>query len=433
METLNTTCVIVGGGPAGMMLGLILARNGVDVVVLEKHADFFRDFRGDTIHPSTISVLGQLGLRERFLGLPHTSVTSLDVVVNGNRLHPIDFSRLPAPDDFLVLAPQWDFLTFLTEDAARYPNFRLLLQTEATELIWESGVVRGVRAQGPEGALEVHGRLTVSADGRASVLRDQAGLRPRRFGVPIDVLWFRIPKPEDLPAHTLAYVGSGGMVVSIEREDYVQLGLIIRKGGFDELREAGLPAFRTAVVGAAPHLRAVLETITDWDQVKLLSVQIDRLPRWYRRGFLAIGDAAHAMSPAFGVGVNYAIQDAVATANALTVTLRELGPVGAEDAEAEDAGAEDAGAGGQQAQRGVDLRLLDGIQRRRMPAVAGMQRIQLAAHRFISRPEGVRLLPEPMPGPARVAIAAATPVTQMLASRLIGRGLRPETVAPELR
>lgn len=425
METLNTTCVIVGGGPAGMMLGLILARNGVDVVVLEKHADFFRDFRGDTIHPSTISVLGQLGLRERFLGLPHTSVTNLDVVVNGNRLHPIDFGRLPAPDDFLVLAPQWDFLTFLAQDAARHPNFRLLMQTEATELLWEGGAVRGVRAQGPEGELEVRGRLTVSADGRRSGLREQAGLRPRRFGVPIDVLWFRIPKPEDLPPHTLAYVGGGGMVVSLEREDYVQLGLIIRKGGFDELQEAGLATFRATVANAAPHLRAVLETITDWDQVKLLSVQIDRLPRWYRRGFLAIGDAAHAMSPAFGVGVNYAIQDAVATANALTATLQELGPVGGAGTVSD--------IGDREAERGVDLRLLDGIQQRRMPAVAGMQRIQLAAHRFISRPEGVRLLPEALPGPARVAIAAATPVTQVLASRLIGRGLRPETVTPELR
>lgn len=410
METLNTTCVIVGGGPAGMMLGLILARNGVDVVVLEKHADFFRDFRGDTIHPSTISVLGQLGLRERFLGLPHTSVTKLDVVVNGNRLHPIDFGRLPDPDDFLVLAPQWDFLTFLAQDAARHPNFRLLMETEATALIREGDAVRGVRAHGPDGELEVRGRLTVSADGRTSVLREQAGLRPRRFGVPIDVLWFRIPKPEDLPPHTLAYIGGGGMVVTIERQDYLQIGLVIRKGGFDELREAGLATFRETVADAAPHLRAVLETITDWDQVKLLSVQIDRLPRWYRRGFLAIGDAAHAMSPAFGVGVNYAIQDAVATANALTATLQELGPDG-----------------------DVDLRLLDGIQRRRVPAVSAMQRIQLAAHRFISRPEGVRLLPEAMPGPLRLAIAAATPTTQVLASRLVGRGLRPETVAPELR
>jgi 2-polyprenyl-6-methoxyphenol hydroxylase-like FAD-dependent oxidoreductase len=407
METQQTTCVIVGGGPAGMMLGLILARNGVDVAVLEKHADFFRDFRGDTIHPSTIGVLGELGLRERFLGLPHTSVHRLDAVVNGNRLHPIDFGRLAPPDDFLVLAPQWDFLSFLSAEAATYPNFRLLMQAEATELVWKEGAVRGVRATTPDGPLEVRAGLVVAADGRSSVLRSQAGLRPRSFGVPIDVLWFRLPRPDDLPPSTLAYVGGGGMVVTIEREGYLQTGLIIPKGGISALKEAGLGAFRNAVEAAAPHLRAALDTITDWEQVKLLSVQIDRLERWYRRGFLAIGDAAHAMSPAFGVGVNYAVQDAVATANALTATLRSGGD--------------------------VDLRLLDGIQRRRLPPVAVMQRIQLAAHRTISRPEGVRLLPNPLPAPWRLALAAATPAMQSVSARLIGRGLRPESVARELR
>ncbi|MDN4598160.1 FAD-dependent oxidoreductase [Leifsonia virtsii] len=411
METLQTTCVIAGGGPAGMMLGLILARNGVDVVVLEKHADSFRDFRGDTIHPSTIGVLGELGLRERFLGLPHTSVPRLDVVVNGNRVHAIDFGRLRPPDDFLVLAPQWDFLNFLAAEAAAYPNFRLLMSTDATGLIWDGDVVRGLRANGPDGPLEVRARLVVSADGRGSERRGQAGLRPRAFGVPIDVLWFRLPSPKNQPAHTLAYIGGGGMVVTIERDDYLQVGLVIAKGGFGRLQEGGLGAFRDAVEQAAPHLRAVLETVTDWDQVKLLSVQIDRLPRWYRRGYLAIGDAAHAMSPAFGVGVNYAIQDAVAAANALAGPLQD----------------DDALAGT------IDLRLLDAIQRRRVPPVAAMQRIQLAAHRFISRPEGVRLLPDPLPAPLRLALDGVTPAMQAVSSRLIGRGLRPESVAVELR
>jgi 2-polyprenyl-6-methoxyphenol hydroxylase-like FAD-dependent oxidoreductase len=406
METLQARCAISGGGPAGMMLGLILARAGLDVVVLEKHADFFRDFRGDTIHPSTVGVLGELGLREDFLGLPHTSIRTLDAVVDGTRLHPIDFGRLRPPDDFLVLAPQWDFLSFLAEQAARYPNFRLLMRTEATGLIRDGDVVRGLEAQGPDGSVRVEADLTVAADGRDSVLRAAAGLRPRRFGVPVDVIWFRLPKPAQTQPSTLAYLGHGAMVITIDRGDYFQTGLVIAKGGIDELRAAGLPAFRAMVAGAAPFLHEPLETITDWEPLKLLSVQVDRLPRWYRHGFLAIGDAAHAMSPAFGVGVNYAAQDAVATANALAAPLRD-GP--------------------------VDLRLLDAVQRRRLPPAEWMQRIQLAAHRRITRPGAGPLLPS-SPSPAlRLAIAAATPVAQRLSARLIGRGLRPESVAPELR
>ncbi|MFJ3394316.1 FAD-dependent oxidoreductase [Leifsonia aquatica] len=406
MDVLQADCVISGGGPAGVMLGLLLARNGLDVVVLEKHADFFRDFRGDTIHPSTIGVLGELGLRDRFLGLPHTSVRTLDAVVSGTRLHPVDFARLGPPDDFLVLAPQWDFLSFLAGEAAQYPGFRLLMETTATGLAWADGAVTGVTARGPDGDLTIAATLTVAADGRDSALRGAAALRPRRFGVPIDVLWFRVPKPADPPPSTLAYLRHGSMVITIDRGDYYQTGLIIAKGGIDQLKAAGLDAFRRAVEAAAPFLHESLETIDDWEQVKLLSVQIDRLDRWYRRGFLAIGDAAHAMSPAFGVGVNYAVQDAVAAANALVAPLR-------------------AGE--------VDLRVLDGIQRRRLPPVAAMQRIQLAAHRGIARPGGPEGLPDPLPPAVRTALAAATPLLQQVTARVIGRGLRPESVAPELR
>lgn len=406
MEVLQADCVISGGGPAGVMLGLLLARNGLDVVVLEKHADFFRDFRGDTIHPSTVGVLGELGLRDRFLGLPHTSVRTLDAVVSGTRLHPVDFSRLGPPDDFLVLAPQWDFLSFLASEGAQYPGFRLLMETTATGLTWADGAVTGVTARGPDGDLTIAATLTVAADGRDSALREAAALRPRRFGVPIDVLWFRVPKPADPPPSTLAYLRHGSMVITIDRGDYYQTGLIIAKGGIDELKAAGLDAFRDAVAAAAPFLREPLATIDDWEKVKLLSVQIDRLDRWYRRGFLAIGDAAHAMSPAFGVGVNYAVQDAVAAANALVAPLR-------------------AGE--------VDLRVLDAIQRRRLPPVAAMQRIQLAAHRGIARPGGPEGLPDPLPPAVRTALAAATPLLQRVTARVIGRGLRPESVAPELR
>ncbi|MFF1571533.1 FAD-dependent oxidoreductase [Leifsonia sp. NPDC058292] len=406
MTTIETSCVIAGGGPAGMMLGLILARAGIDVVVLEKHEDFFRDFRGDTIHPSTVGVLGELGLRERFLALPHNSIRTLDAVVNGTRLHPVDFSRLGPPDDFLVLAPQWDFLNFLAAEAAAYPTFRLLMQTEATGIIEEDGAIRGVTIRGADGDQEVRAALTVAADGRASTVRAAAGLRPREFGVGIDVLWFRLPKPHDLPPSTLAYVDHGAMVITIDRGDYYQTGLIIAKGGFDGLQRQGLDAFRAQLVAAAPVLESVADAITSWDEVKLLSVQINRLSRWYRSGLLAIGDAAHAMSPAFGVGVNYAVQDAVASANALAAPLRS-------------------GA--------VDLRVLDGIQQRRLPPVARMQKLQLAAHERIARPGGLAFLPNPMPRALGLALTAATPLIQRFTARMIGRGFLPESVSPELR
>ncbi|GAA1448208.1 FAD-dependent oxidoreductase [Leifsonia poae] len=389
-----------------MMLGLILARAGLDVVVLEKHADFFRDFRGDTIHPSTITLLGELGLRERFLALPHNSIRTLDAVVNGTRLHPIDFGRLGPPDDFLVLAPQWDFLNFLAAEAAQYPGFHLLMETEATGVIEEAGIIRGVTVDGPDGALEVRAPLTIAADGRDSIVRRAAGLRPRAFGVAIDVLWFRIPKPAVVPPSTLAYVDRGGMIVTIDRGDYYQTGLIIPKGGFDELKAAGLEEFHRVLAGIAPVLKPVVGSIESWDDVKLLSVQIDRLERWYRSGLLAIGDAAHAMSPAFGVGVNYAIQDAVAAANALVAPLR----TGA-----------------------VDLRVLDAVQERRLPPVARMQGLQLAAHRRIARPGGAAILPDPAPEPLRLALDAAMPLLQRVSARVIGRGFLPESLAPELR
>lgn len=389
-----------------MMLGLLLARAGLRVVVMEKHGDFFRDFRGDTIHPSTIGLLGELGLRDRFLTLPHTRITKLDAVVNGNRLHPIDFSRLRPPDDFMVLAPQWDFLNFLAVEARAYPGFDLRMRTEATGVIVEGGIVRGLTASDDKGEFEVRATLAVAADGRDSLVRASAGLRPKEFGVPIDVLWFRLPKPDVVPPSTLAYLDQTSMVLTIDRGDYFQAGCVIKKGGFAQLQAGGIGAFQEALVNTAPFLRTVVDSLTSWDQVKLLSVQVNRLETWHRPGLLCVGDAAHAMSPAFGVGVNYAIQDAVAGANALVEPIRS---------------------------GVVTERQLASVQARRLPPVKRMQGIQLVAHRQLAKPGGGAILPNPLPTPLRLLLSAVMPLVRLFTARMIGRGFRPEHLSAELR
>ena len=399
-------CCIAGGGPAGMMLGYLLARAGLEVVVLEKHADFFRDFRGDTIHPSTIGLLGELGLRERFLDLPHNSVRRLDAVVNGYRVHPVDFGRLAPPNDFIALMPQWDFLNFLAEEGGRFPGFRLRMSTEATGLVYDGGRVAGVTATGPDGELHIRSRLTVAADGRDSLLRAAAGLKPVDFGVPIDVLWFRMPTPEKVPPPTLINIDHRDMAVTIPRGDYFQVGLLIPKGGLDDLREQGLDAFRRRISSVAPFLTPVAGSITGWEQVKLLTVQVNRLARWQLPGMLCIGDAAHAMSPAFGVGVSYAIQDAVAAANTLAAPLLF----------------------GSLSERQLAL-----VQHRRERAVARMQSIQLRLHTVIARPGGGSILPDPVPLWFRVLARAAAPLLQRVTARMIGRGFRPVRLASWLR
>ena len=401
--TLSTRCVVAGGGPAGMMLGYLLARAGVDVVVLEKHGDFLRDFRGDTIHPSTLEVFRQLGLLDRFRPLLQNEIRGLDVVVSGHRLTPVDFSTLPGPCAFLGLMPQWDFLDFLAAEARRYPTFHLVMQAEVTALRWEGGRVRGVTARTPDGVLEVSADLTVAADGRASRIRALANLAVRELGVPVDVLWFRLPKPSPAPPHTLAYLTRGDLVLTIDRRDYYQSGMLIPKGGLDRIRAEGLPALRARLVRAAPVLRDVVGALRSFDQVKLLSVQVNRLPRWYRPGLLCIGDAAHAMSPAFGVGVNYAVQDAIAAANLLAADLRRG--------------------------RVVTERALARVQRRRELPVRLMQPIQLVLHRRVVRPGGpAGRVPETLPAPVRLLGRAAAPVVQRLTARLIGLGFRPERV-----
>lgn len=400
-----TTCCIAGGGPAGVMLGVLLARAGIPVIVVEKHSDFFRDFRGDTIHPSTIDLIDQLGLRERFDAIRQSAIRTLDVVVNGNRLTPVDFSHLHGKNRSIALMPQWDFLSLLAEEGARYPAFQLMMGAEVTGVLREDGAVRGVTVETEGGTVEVEALLTVAADGRDSTVRRAAGLVPRDYGVAVDVLWFRLPRTAVNPPDTLAYLDAETMVITIPREEYYQAGLLIPKGGYPAIQEAGIEELRARIVRVAPFLAEVVGSITEWAQVKLLTVQVNRLSRWWQPGLLCIGDAAHAMSPAFGVGVNYAIQDAVATANLLVDRLRS----GILD--------------------NADLRR---VQERRLPPVSRMQPLQLRLHAMIAKPGGGGFLANPMPWWQRAVVASALPILRRVTARLVGRGLRPEVIEPQL-
>ena len=316
-ETITTSCVIAGGGPAGMMCGFLLARAGVDVLVLEKHADFLRDFRGDTIHPSTLEIMYELGLLDAFLKRPHSEVRELAGQIGDDRIVLADFSHLPTHCHFIALMPQWDFLDFLAEQAKRYPSFKLKMLAEVDSLLQDGDAFVGLTAKLSQGRLEVRSDLVIGADGRHSIVREKAGLEVEDLGAPMDVLWFRLPKRPDDEGQTLGRIQAGVVFVMLDRGDYWQCAYVIRKGGFAELRREGLDAFRAAVVALNPKLADRVVAIASWDDVKLLTVTVDRLKRWYRHGLLCIGDAAHAMSPIGGVGINLAIQDAVAAANIL--------------------------------------------------------------------------------------------------------------------
>ncbi|MDX6443673.1 MAG: hypothetical protein QOH71_747 [Blastocatellia bacterium] len=306
-----------------MMLGFLLARAGVDVVVLEKHADFLRDFRGDTIHPSTLEVMHELGILEEFLKRPHQEISEIAGQVGDETIPLADFSHLPTKCKFIAFMPQWDFLNFIVEQAKRYLTFTLKMEAEVTDLIEAGNSIVGVRCKTPAGELEVRADLVIGADGRHSIVRERAGLKVEVLGAPIDVLWFRLSRLPSDPGQVLGRFAAGKIMVMLNRETYWQCGFVIPKLAFDEIKRRGLDAFRQDIVSIAPFLADRADEIQDWEPVKLLTVAVDRLRQWYRSGLLCIGDSAHAMSPVGGVGINLAIQDAVATANILARPLSQ--------------------------------------------------------------------------------------------------------------
>jgi 2-polyprenyl-6-methoxyphenol hydroxylase-like FAD-dependent oxidoreductase len=379
------------------MLGYLLARSGVQVTVLEKHADFFRDFRGDTVHPSTLDVLYELDLLHDFLKLPHQEITSLDVFVGGVPFHIVDFRHVPAKCNFVALMPQWDFLNFLSQRAREFPNFDLRMQHEAADLIWDDGRVKGVVVHRP-GQEDLHIRtdLVVGCDGRHSITRAAGQLQLLEFGVPIDVLWFRISRKSDDPEQVLGNVNYGKALILIDRSDYFQAGLIIRKGSYEEIKQRGLAALRSAILHIAPYLDGRVDELRDWDQISILTVQINRLRRWFRAGLLCIGDAAHSMSPAGGVGINLAIQDAVAAANLLARPLLR---------------------------RGVTEAVLASVQRRREFPTRVTQKLQLMAHKGFAR---VFENPGPIKAPWQLKAVLRMPGIRRALGYTLGVGVRPE-------
>jgi len=381
-----------------MVLGYLLARAGVDVLVLEKHADFLRDFRGDTIHPSTLELMHELGLLEEFLRRPHDEVRQLNGWIGESRLRMADFTHLPTRCRFVAFMPQWDFLDFFAEQAKRYGSFRLWMDTEATDLLVEDGLVTGVRAKSAQGQLAIRAGLTIAADGRHSVIRQKAGLDIIDLGAPMDVLWMRVSRAESDPPLTLGRVEAGKFLAMLNRRTYWQCAFVIPKGGYDELRARGLPAFRSQLAELAPFLHDRVEELVDWEQIKLLTVVVDRLKRWWRPGLLCIGDAAHAMSPVGGVGINLAIQDAVAAANILAEPLLTRAAHAAE---------------------------LASVQKRREFPTRATQRMQIAVqNNVIKRVLASRRIQAPW----ILKLLDRWPLLQRIPARIIGMGFRPEHV-----
>jgi 2-polyprenyl-6-methoxyphenol hydroxylase-like FAD-dependent oxidoreductase len=398
---LTTQCCIAGGGPAGVMLGYLLARAGVRTVVLEKHGDFLRDFRGDTVHPSTLRIMDELGLLDAFLQRPHQRLEKIGGWFGKEHIQLGDFRGLPPRYAFIALMPQWEFLDFLSSEAKKLPAFTLIMRANVTGLIEEQGGVAGVHASTANGALEVRADCTIGCDGRHSTVRAAAGLQIEDVGAPIDVLWFRVTRDPSSLDDTLARVAPGHFVVTIDRGDYWQCAFVVAKGGAEALQGGPIEAFRQEVVEAVPMLgQHIGADIRSWDDVKLLTVTVDRLIRWSKPGLLCIGDAAHAMSPVGGVGINLAIQDAVAAANLLAEKLR---------------------------QGTVDDDALDAVRRRRLWPTRMTQVMQVGIQNNVLVPVlgGANAeLAVPMP----IRIVTALPPLQRLFARLLGMGVRPEHV-----
>ncbi|HWW34768.1 MAG TPA: FAD-dependent oxidoreductase [Xanthobacteraceae bacterium] len=397
--TIATKCCIAGGGPAGMMLGFLLARAGVNVAVLEKHADFFRDFRGDTIHPSTLELMAELGLLDEFLKLPHQKVDRLTALIGAERVRMIDLTHLPTRCKYIALMPQWDFLNFLAARGKRYPTFDLHMKAEATDLIEEGGRVVGLRATTPDGELSIRADLVVGADGRHSTVREKAGFKSDDYGAPMDVLWFRLTRKESDDTETFGHFEAGAMMIMLNRGDYWQCAYVIPKGGIDGIKAEGLDAFRKRVLFMSPFLTDRVEELKTFDDIKLLSVAVDRLRQWWRPGLICIGDAAHAMSPIGGVGVNLAVQDAVAAANRLAAPLK-AGTAGDDD--------------------------LRAIQARRTFPVRFTQALQLIMQKRIISP-ALASTQRPKP-PLLFRLVGALPLLQRIPGRLLAVGVRPEHV-----
>jgi 2-polyprenyl-6-methoxyphenol hydroxylase-like FAD-dependent oxidoreductase len=392
----RTTCAIVGGGPAGMVLGLLLARAGVEVTLLEKHADFLRDFRGDTVHPSTLRLLDELGLWNEFTAIPQSRIDHLGLETDGRELTLVDFRRLRGqPHPYIAMVPQWDLLNLLAEAAEAEPAFTLLLEHEVTGILRDGARTTGVRYLSPAGAGELRADLIIACDGRGSTVRAASGLPIREWPVPFDVWWFRLPRGDSAEYSLIPRTAPGRLLIMIPREGYFQIGYLIPKGTDASLRARGLEAFRAEVAAMAPEADA--SVLTSWDDVKLLDVKLNRLKRWHSEGLLCIGDAAHAMSPIGGVGINLAVQDAVGTATLLAEPLRR---------------------------RAVTDADLAGVRRRRLPATVITQAIQRVMHRALVAP--VFRGADPEPPAAMAGVLRKLPWLSAIPARVIGVGIRPE-------